>query len=197
MGHNHFADRLFDAVREKQSVVCVGLDPRWSELPEYLRQRAVSEHGRTRRAAAEAFYLFNYDIIKAVAPYCVAVKPQVAFYEQFGPEGLKAYIDTISFARQQGLLVIGDIKRGDIGSTSEAYAAAIAGRIVAAVERLGSHPRLGRVVPEYGDEAIREIVVGNYRIVYRTTGQIVAVVAVIHAKRDFAGRLGREPWDFE
>ena len=84
-----------------------------------------------------------------------------------------------------------------VAQHSEVYAAAIAGRMVAAVERLGSYPRLGRVVPEYGNEAVREIVVGNYRIIDRTMGQIVGVVAVIHTKRDFTGRLGREPWDFE
>jgi orotidine-5'-phosphate decarboxylase len=124
MSHLHFADRLCQAVKEKQSVVCVGLDPRWEQIPPEVRARAIEEHGRTRRAAAEAFYLFNHAIIEAVAPHCVAVKPQIAFYEQWGPEGLTAYMDTLADARKHGLLTIGDAKRGDIGSTSAAYAAA-------------------------------------------------------------------------
>lgn len=76
------------------------------------------------------------------------------------------------------------------------YAATFAGRIVAAVERLRSHPRLGRIVPEYDDEAIREIIVGNYRIAYRIRRQRIGIIAVVHGSRDLVRRLTQEPWDF-
>ncbi len=82
-----------------------------------------------------------------------------------------------------------------IGQDSPTYAAATAGRITAAVERLERHPRLGRVVPEYEDETIRELIVGNYRIVYRLRRQRVGIVAVVYGSRDLLRRLGREPWD--
>lgn len=84
-----------------------------------------------------------------------------------------------------------------IGQDSLAYAAAMAGRIVAAVERLRHHPKLGRVVPEYHDETIREVIVGSYRIVYRLRAQRIGIVAVAHGSRDLLKRLTREPWDFE
>jgi plasmid stabilization system protein ParE len=85
---------------------------------------------------------------------------------------------------------------GFIGKDSEVYAAVVAGRMVAAVERLRRYPRLGRGVPEYEDETIRELIVGNYRIVYRIQGQRVGIIAIVHGSRDLLMRLAREPWDF-
>ncbi len=82
-----------------------------------------------------------------------------------------------------------------IGQHSEAYGAALAGRIVAAVDRLETHPMLGRMVPEYGDETVREIIVGNYRVVYQFEDPAVGIVAIVHGNRDLIRRLGREPWD--
>lgn len=82
-----------------------------------------------------------------------------------------------------------------IGEDSITYAAAMAGRIVAAAERLRRHPRLGRVVPEYEDEMIREVIVGSYRLVYGLRGQRVGIVAVVHGSRDLLRRLAAEPWD--
>jgi toxin ParE1/3/4 len=79
---------------------------------------------------------------------------------------------------------------------SAAYATALAGRIVSAVERLQRHPRLGRIVPEYEDETIRELIVGNYRVVYRVRRQRVGILAIIHGSRDLLRRLPGEPWDF-
>ena len=78
---------------------------------------------------------------------------------------------------------------------SEAYGATLAGRIVAAVDRLETDPMFGRMVPEYGDETVREIIVGNYRIVYQFEDLAVGIVAIVHGSRDLIQRLGREPWD--
>ena len=117
---SHFADRLCDAVEAKRSCVVVGLDPRPEQLPPELRPAPDAE----AELVAERFRFFNRHIIEAVAPHAVAVKPQIAFYEPYGPAGLSAYLDSVAFARENGLLVIGDIKRGDIGSTAAAYARA-------------------------------------------------------------------------
>lgn len=83
-----------------------------------------------------------------------------------------------------------------ISRDSTTYAAATAGRIVAAVERLRRHPKLGRIVPEYEDETIRELIVGSYRVVYRFRGQRIGIIAVVHGSRDLLRRLTDEPWDF-
>ena len=123
----HFADRLFEAVQAKSSCVVVGLDPRITQLPPELKSRAAA----SREAAADAIVEFNRRILDAVAPCAVAVKPQVAFYEILGWHGFKAFEETIRLAQERGLLVIADMKRGDIGSTAEAYA-------YAALEELGA-----------------------------------------------------------
>jgi len=116
----NFADRLVSAVENKRTCVVVGLDPRVDQLPEALRERA----GVSLDAAADAIVEFNSGIIRAVAPHAVAVKPQAAFYEALGWQGFRAFAATVRLAREAGLLVISDVKRGDIGSTAEAYAQA-------------------------------------------------------------------------
>ena len=83
-----------------------------------------------------------------------------------------------------------------IGRDSETYAAVLVGRIMAAVDRLESFPSLGRMVPEYQDETIRELFVGNYRVVYRHREEIIGVIAVVHNRRELRGAVGEEPWDF-
>ncbi len=123
----NFADRLVAACQDKHSVLVVGLDPRWASLPPSLQELAVKANGLTAQAAALAFHLFGRAIIDAVADLAVAVKPQFAFYEQYGPWGMHSLLQTVEYARSQGLLVIGDAKRGDIGSTAEAYAGAYLG----------------------------------------------------------------------
>ena len=119
-----FADRLVVAVRAKGNPVCVGLDPRFELLPRRLRQRALRTHGASTRAVATAFVEFNCALIDAVADLVPVCKPQVAFYEEYGAEGMRAFEETVRHARAAGLLVISDAKRGDIGSTAEAYARA-------------------------------------------------------------------------
>jgi len=118
VSERHFADALLDACRRKRSQVVVGLDPRVDRLPAELRPDATCE-GR-----AQCVESFNRGVIDAVADIAAAVKLQIAFYEQLGCAGMAAYAATIRCARERGLIVIGDIKRGDIAGTASAYAAA-------------------------------------------------------------------------
>ncbi len=120
-----FQQRLSEAIEKKNSRVCVGLDPRYEQLPVELRQKIEeAAGGKNALAVAESYRLFCRGVIEAVAPYAVTVKPQLAFFEAAGPAALAALTDIIAFARSRELLVIADAKRGDIGSTAEAYAAA-------------------------------------------------------------------------
>lgn len=125
----HFADRLNAAIQKKHSVVCVGLDPRLEQLPAFIKKKKIVEHKNTFYAAAEAILEFNKGIIDAVFDLVPVVKPQIAFYEQYGHEGVRAYEETLIYARKKGLLTITDVKRGDIGSTAEAYAKAFLGKV--------------------------------------------------------------------
>ncbi|MGE3536540.1 MAG: orotidine-5'-phosphate decarboxylase [Candidatus Tectimicrobiota bacterium] len=128
MSHvSHFADRLHEAIRRKGNAVVVGLDPRVESLPESLLQACHSVHGATTRALGEAIWQFNRAIIDAVHDLVPVVKPQVAFYERYGLEGLQAYVRTVRYAQEAGLLVIADAKRNDIGPTVAAYAEAFLG----------------------------------------------------------------------
>ena len=120
----HFADRLHQAMQQKKSAVCVGLDPRWDRLPAFLVNKMLKAHGESFEAAAQSFLAFNKGIIDAVKDLCPIIKPQIAFYEQFGSRGFWAYEQTCKYAREQGLLVLADAKRSDIGSTAAAYAKA-------------------------------------------------------------------------
>ena len=115
-----FADRLADAVERKRTQIVVGLDPVLDMLPVELRGEAASG----RAAAASAVERFCAGIVDAVAPYVVAVKPQVAFFEALGSDGWRALERISAYAREAGLLVIADAKRGDVGSTARAYATA-------------------------------------------------------------------------
>jgi orotidine-5'-phosphate decarboxylase len=126
-----FADRLAEAVERKRTQVVVGLDPVVDMLPVELRGEAAA----ARSAAASAVERFCTGIVDAVAPYVVAVKPQVAFFEALGSDGWRALEQVSAYARDAGLLVIVDAKRGDVGSTSRAYAAAF-------LERRGQDPPL-------------------------------------------------------
>src|SRR3989440_7079733 len=116
----NFADRLAEAVERKRSQLVVGLDPRPDLLPVELKGEAHLGRGQ----AADACARFCRGLVDAVAPYVVAVKPQVAFFEALGADGIRALEDVCAYSRAAGLLVIADAKRGDIGSTARAYAAA-------------------------------------------------------------------------
>lgn len=122
-------DRLVEAIRRTKAPICVGLDPQMSFLPDEVTKKAYQEFGQTLEGAAEAIWQFNRAITDAVADLVPAVKPQIAMYEQFGLPGLQAFARTVEYCRSKGLIVIGDVKRGDIGSTSAAYAAAHLGKV--------------------------------------------------------------------
>jgi len=115
----HFADRLMAQVRRKRSQVVVGLDPRPERLPRELKPQTSDAE-----ATARAVLAFNREVMAAVAGEAVAVKPQIAFYERLGCAGVRAYAETVREARERGLIVIADVKRGDISSTAAAYAEA-------------------------------------------------------------------------
>ncbi|MCR4845463.1 MAG: orotidine-5'-phosphate decarboxylase [Eubacterium sp.] len=114
--------KLINGIKEKNAPVVVGLDPQLSFVPEQILNKYYKEMGYTLEAVAEAIYEYNVGIMDACADLIPAVKPQVAMYEQFGVPGVAAYKKTVDYAHKKGLVVIGDIKRGDIGSTSGAYA---------------------------------------------------------------------------
>lgn len=120
----HFADRWFEAVRRKGSPVCVGLDPVWNKLPAELRSRDPRAADERLTYRAEQLAKFCAEVIDVVRPHVPAVKINIAFFEPYQEAGWRAYRMTIAAAHRAGLIVIGDIKRGDIGHTAESYAAA-------------------------------------------------------------------------
>lgn len=122
-------NRLVEKIRQTKAPVVVGLDPMLSYVPEHVQRRAFAEFGETLKGAAEAIWQFNKEIVDKTYDLIPAVKPQVAMYEQFGIEGMTAYKKTVDYCKSKGLVVIGDVKRGDIGSTSAAYAVGHLGRV--------------------------------------------------------------------
>ncbi len=122
----HFADELGKAVLRKGAPIAIGLDPHLRQLPLFLQSRYSDLSGRAYLLeASKAVLTFNCMVIDAVAPEVVAVKPQFAFYEQLGSNGWRVLEDTCAYAREKGLLIVADAKRGDISSTGAAYARAI------------------------------------------------------------------------
>ncbi len=116
MGQN-FADRLTEAI-DARSPVCVGIDPIYDKLPASLRRNGAEEQARI-----EAISGFSRGVLDAVAPIVPAVKFQIAYFEVYRDKGVKLYFDLVAAAKRAGLIVIGDVKRGDIASTASAYAA--------------------------------------------------------------------------
>lgn len=125
----NFADRLITAIKVKGNPVCVGLDPQLPNIPEFIKRRQVEKFGETFEAAANAFLEFNKGIIDAVCDIAPVVKPQIAFYEQYGFAGVWAYEQTCKYAKEKGLIVVADAKRNDIGSTASGYAGAFLGEV--------------------------------------------------------------------
>ena len=121
--------KLIDNIKKTKAPIVVGLDPMLSYVPEHLQKKAFAEYGETLEGAAQAIWQFNKEIVDATWDLIPAVKPQIAMYEQFGLPGLAAFKKTVDYCHEKGLVVIGDIKRGDIGSTSEAYAVGHLGKV--------------------------------------------------------------------
>ena len=123
-------DQLVEKIQKTEAPIVVGLDPMLKFVPEHIQKKAFAEFGETLEGAAEAIWQFNKGIVDAVYDLIPAVKPQIAMYEQFGIPGLEAFAKTVSYCKEKGLVVIGDIKRGDIGSTSSAYATGHLGKVM-------------------------------------------------------------------
>ena len=122
-------NKLVDKIKKTNAPVVVGLDPMLKYIPEHIKKAAFSQYGETLEGAAEAVWQFNKAIVDCIYDIVPAVKPQVAMYEQFGVPGMSAFKKTVDYCKQKDLVVIGDVKRGDIGSTSEAYAVAHLGKV--------------------------------------------------------------------
>lgn len=122
-------NKLVEKIKKLNAPIVVGLDPMLSYVPEHVQKNAFDELGETLEGAGEAIWQFNKAIVDATCDLIPAVKPQIAMYEQFGIEGLKAFKKTVDYCKSKDIVVIGDIKRGDIGSTSGAYAAGHVGRV--------------------------------------------------------------------
>ena len=120
---------LVEKISSLNAPVVVGLDPMLGYVPEHIQKKAFEEYGETLEGAAEAIWQFNKAIVDATYDLIPAVKPQIAMYEQFGIPGLAAFAKTCEYCKAKGLVVIGDIKRGDIGSTSGAYAVGHLGKV--------------------------------------------------------------------
>ena len=122
-------EKLVERIKKLEAPIVVGLDPTLNFVPKFILDKAINEKGETLEAAADAIFEFNKKIVDAVYDLIPAVKPQIAMYEQFGIPGLMAYKQTVDYCHEKGLLVIGDAKRGDIGSTSTAYAIGHIGKV--------------------------------------------------------------------
>lgn len=122
-------NQLVANIKNTGAPIVVGLDPMLNYIPEQVQQKAFAEYGETLEGAAEAIWQFNKEIVDKTYDLIPAVKPQIAMYEQFGLPGLAAFKKTVDYCKEKGLVVIGDIKRGDIGSTSAAYAVGHIGKV--------------------------------------------------------------------
>lgn len=122
-------NKLVSRIQKTGAPVVVGLDPMMKFIPEHIQKKAFEEYGETLEGAAEAIWQYNKGIIDHIYDLIPAVKPQIAMYEQFGIPGLVAFKKTVDYCKEKDLVVIGDIKRGDIGSTSEAYAVGHLGKV--------------------------------------------------------------------
>jgi orotidine-5'-phosphate decarboxylase len=125
----NFADRLLDAIDKKRNPSIIGLDSDFSRIPDSLRQHFKGKSKDPFQSAGNCILQFNKKIIDSIHDIVPAVKMQSAFYEQYGPAGCTAFLETVRYAKSKGLIVIGDVKRGDIGNTSKAYSNAYLGKV--------------------------------------------------------------------
>ena len=152
-------DQLVANIKKTQAPIVVGLDPMLNYIPEQVQKKAFEEKGETLAGAAEAIWQFNKAIVDATYDLIPAVKPQIAMYEQFGVEGMKAFKKTCDYAKSKGLVIIGDIKRGDIGSTSEAYAIGHLGKVqVGSQTYAGFDEDFATVNPYLGSDGVKPFI---------------------------------------
>ena len=152
-------NKLIQNIQKTEAPIVVGLDPMLKYIPEHITKKAFDEYGETLKGAAEAVWEYNKAIVDAVYDLIPAVKPQIAMYEQFGIEGLIAYRKTVDYCKEKGLVVIGDIKRGDIGSTSEAYAVGHLGKVqVGSNSYYGFDEDFATVNPYLGSDGVKPFI---------------------------------------
>jgi orotidine-5'-phosphate decarboxylase len=125
-----FVDNLIEKIKEKNNPTCLGLDPKIEYVPNFIKEKAFSDFGANLKGAAYAILEFNKRIIDETFDIIPVVKPQLAYYEMYGIEGMKAFLKTVNYAKSKGMLVIADGKRNDIGSTAESYSSAFLGETV-------------------------------------------------------------------
>lgn len=151
--------KLTEKIKKTNAPIVVGLDPMLDYIPEHIARKAYQEFGETLEGAAEAIWQFNKEIIDNIWDLVPAVKPQIAMYEQFGLEGLKVYKKTLDYCKEKDLVVIGDIKRGDIGSTSKAYAVGHLGKVqVGGKSYAGFDEDFATVNPYFGTDGIKPFI---------------------------------------
>ena len=152
-------NKLTEKIKKTHAPICVGLDPMLSYVPKQVQETAFKEYGETLEGAAEAIWQFNKAIIDATYDLIPAVKPQIAMYEQFGIPGLVAFKKTVDYCKEKDLVVIGDIKRGDIGSTSSAYAVGHLGKVqVGTKEYAGFDEDFATVNPYLGSDGVNPFI---------------------------------------
>ena len=149
-------NKLISNIRKTNAPIVVGLDPMLNYIPEHIQKKAFAEFGETLEGAAEAIWQYNKGIVDATYDLIPAVKPQIAMYEQFGIPGLVAYKKTVDYCKSKDLVVIGDIKRGDIGSTSAAYAVGHLGHVqVGSRKYAGFDEDFATVNPYLGSDGVK------------------------------------------
>jgi orotidine-5'-phosphate decarboxylase len=152
-------NKLVNEIKKKNAPVVVGLDPTMAHIPDCVKAAAFKEYGETLEGAAEAIWQFNKAIVDSTYDLIPAVKPQVAMYEAFGVPGVAAFKKTVDYCKSKGLVVIGDVKRGDIGSTSAAYATAHLGKVtVGSKEYYGFDEDFATVNPYLGSDGINPFI---------------------------------------
>ena len=152
-------NKLIEKIQKTQAPIVVGLDPMMKYVPSQIQKAAFAQFGETLEGAAEAIWQYNKGIVDAIYDLVPAVKPQIAMYEQFGIPGLVAFKKTVDYCKEKGLVVIGDIKRGDIGSTSEAYAVGHLGKVaVGANAFYGFDEDFVTVNPYLGSDGVKPFV---------------------------------------
>ncbi len=152
-------DQLVAKIKKTQAPIVVGLDPMLNYIPEQVQKKAFEEKGETLAGAAEAIWQFNKAIVDTIYDLIPAVKPQIAMYEQFGVEGVIVFKKTVDYCKEKGLVVIGDVKRGDIGSTSEAYAVGHLGKVqVGSQTYVGFDEDFATVNPYLGSDGVKPFI---------------------------------------
>ena len=149
-------NKLVAKIQKTEAPIVVGLDPMMKFVPAHIQKAAFDEYGETLKGAAEAIWQYNKQIVDAIYDLVPAVKPQIAMYEQFGIEGMIAFKKTVDYCKEKDLVVIGDIKRGDIGSTSEAYAVGHLGKVqVGSNSFYGFDEDFATVNPYLGSDGVK------------------------------------------